>query len=227
MAKKNEIDDTLINVEEAYSKTEQYIENNKKPITIIVTALVVIVFGYLGYTRFYLAPLEEEAQESMYKAQEYFEADNYQQALNGDGVNAGFLEIMEDFGGTKAANLAHYYAGISYLNTGDYNAAITELDEFSSNDEVLAAISKGAIGDAFMEKGQTKDAYDYYVKAINARDNSVTTPIYLKKAAIAAEELGEFNKALKHYQTIKEKYPKSQLALDIDKYIAFASAKTQ
>lgn len=226
MAKKIETDDTIINVEEAYSKTEHYIENNKKPITIVVTALVIIVVAYFGYTKFYLAPLEEEAQLSMYKAQEYFEADNYQQALNGDGVNAGFIEVIDEFGGTKAANLAHYYAGIAYLNTGDFKSAVDELDKFSSNDEVLVAVAKGAIGDAFMELGQTKDGYDYYVKAINARDNAFTTPIYLKKAAIAAEELGEFGKALKHYQAIKTKYPSSQLAQNIDKYIAYAKAKT-
>lgn len=225
MAKKNEIDDTLINVEEAYSKTEQYIEDNKKPLTIIVTVVVLAIAGYFGYTKFYLAPLEEEAQISMFKAQEYFEADNYTQALNGDGVNAGFLEIIEDFGGTKAANLAHYYAGVSYLNTGDFQAAIEELDKFSSSDEIIAVEAKGAIGDAFMELGQTKDGYDYYVKAINLRDNSFITPIYLKKAAIAAEELGEYDKALKHYNTIKQKYPNSQMANDIEKYIAYAEAK--
>ncbi|MDF1673251.1 MAG: hypothetical protein P1U41_07075, partial [Vicingaceae bacterium] len=117
----------IVDVQEVYSKTENFIDNNKKRLSIIVVAVLAIVGGYLGYKKMVIAPMEIEAQSAMFMAEKYFEQDSLQLAINGDGQNYGFIDIAEEYSGTKSANLAHYYLGICYRNTGEYEYAIDEL----------------------------------------------------------------------------------------------------
>jgi tetratricopeptide (TPR) repeat protein len=163
----------------------------------------------------------------MFGAQQYFEKDSFKLALKGDGNNPGFLTVIDEFGGTKAGNLAHYYAGICYLKTGQFQQAIDNLESFSADDEFVAPIALGATGDCYMELGKTDQAIDYYNKASKKSENEMTTPLYLMKAGIASEIKGDFKTALENYNTIKEKYKKSQQATEIDKYIARAELKTK
>jgi tetratricopeptide (TPR) repeat protein len=214
------------NVENALSRTEQYIEENQKSLTIIVSVIAVIVAVYLGYKRFYLAPAEKEAQAEMYMAEKYFEADSFRLALMGDGSYLGFIDIIDEYGVTKSANLAHYYSGICYLRMGDYEGAIEELKKFDANDVMIATIALGAIGDAYIELGELKEGLSFYIKAADRKKNDFTTPIYLKKAGLIYEELEEFDKAVQMYENIEKDYPESQEAFDIDKYITAARIKS-
>ena len=226
MAKKKQKDDeVLLHVEESLGKAEQYIENNKNTLMIVVGAILLIVGGYIGYTRFYIAPLQEEATREMFQAEQYFQQDSLQLALNGDGNNAGFIDIIDEYGATKAANLAHYYAGIAYLRMGDYAQAIEYLDQFNSDDKMLAPVAKGAIGDAFLELGQPEEALEYYLKATKVNDNQFTNPIYLMRAAHVCEMLENYEEAIKHYERVQKEYPDSREANDIKKYIARAQAR--
>ena len=126
--KRKDVNDTgFESVENALSKTEQYIEENQRSLTIIVSVIAVIIAIYLGYKKFYLAPTEKEAQAEMYMAEKYFEADSFRLALEGDGSYLGFLDIIDEYGITKSANLAHYYTGICFLRMGDFESAIEEL----------------------------------------------------------------------------------------------------
>jgi tetratricopeptide (TPR) repeat protein len=158
-------------------------------------------------------------------AQKYFEQDSLQLALNGDGPNLGFLDIADEYSSTKAGNLANYYAGVCYLNLGQFENAITYLDQFSGDDEIISVVAKGAIGDAFLELNQPEEALEYYSKAAGMNDNDFVIPIYLMKAAQTAEILGDYNKALSFYKRIKSDFPESREASDIDKQIAFAANK--
>ena len=122
MANKQEkkIDKTeerIVAVEEAFSRTEQFIEKYQQIILIVVGVIIVIVLGFFGFKRFYLAPREKDAQSQMFMAEKYFEQDSLKKALNGDGQYLGFLAIIDEFGMTKSANLAHYYAGMCYFET--------------------------------------------------------------------------------------------------------------
>lgn len=223
--KKQENHDSFEAVENALSKTEQYIEDNRKSLTIIILAIAVVVGGYLSYQRFYLAPQETEAQEQMFMAERYFEQDSLRLALNGDGTFYGMLEIIDEFGATKSANLAHYYTGICFLRLGEYEDAIEYLKQFDANDRLVSAVATGAIGDAYVELEEYSKGVSYYEKAASKNSNELTSAIYLKKAGIVYEELGENKKALEAYQKIKQDYPNSEEGKEIDKYIAGAKLK--
>nr|MBP8066911.1 tetratricopeptide repeat protein [Flavobacterium sp.] len=144
----------------------------------------------------------------------------YNLALKGGEGKLGFIGIAEQYSGTKAANLAHYYAGMAYLNTGKFKEAVAELEQFKSDDKFLGAIATGAIGDAFSELGQKEDALTYYKKAADANINDFTTPRYMYKAGLLALDMGKKADALKLFTDIKEKYETSQEAVNIDAMIA-------
>jgi tetratricopeptide (TPR) repeat protein len=217
--------DNLIEVESALTKSEQFLEANQKLIGIVIGAIVLVVVGYLGLNKFYLEPRLTEAQEQMFMAQNYFEKDSFNLALNGDGNNPGFLDIIDDFGSTDAGNLANYYAGVSYLNLGQFDNAIEYLKKFDTNDVLLGPISVGAQGDANLELGKTDKALDLYTEAYKMNDNELTTPVYMLKAGELLESSNNAADALKLYETIKQKYPETNEGRSIDKYIARAKAK--
>jgi len=217
--------DNLIEVESALTKTEQFLENNQKLIAIIIGAIVVVSVGYLGLNKFYLEPRSKDAQDQMFNAQNYFEKDSFNLALNGDGTNPGFLDIIDDFGSTDAGNLAKYYAGVSYLHMGQFDNAITYLKKFSTKDLLLGPISVGAQGDAQLELGKTDKALDLYTEAYKMNENELTAPIYMLKAGELLESSNKQDEALKLYETIKQKFPESNEGRSIDKYIARAKSK--
>ncbi|MEJ6735686.1 MAG: tetratricopeptide repeat protein [Flavobacteriales bacterium] len=219
-----ENEDLIVDVQEVYSKTEDFIEKNKTVVIAVVLGVILVVGGFFGYKKLIIAPMEYEAQSDMFMAEKYFSQDSLQKAINGDGLNAGFIDIVDEYSGTKAANLAHYYLGICYINTGEYEFAIDELKQFSSNDVMISTVALGSIGDSYMELGDTKEAISYYEKAIENGENKLTSPIYLIKAGFAYEDLQDFSEAEAKYKALKANYPDSREAQTIDKYIARAES---
>ena len=202
-------------LDESASKTEAFVEKNQKYIFVIIGLVAVVVLGYLGYTEFIAKPKQANAMNDMFQAQKYFdqavngvEKDSlFTLSLNGGEGKFGMLDIIDEYGGTPAANLANYYAGTAYLRLKDYKNAIEYLNKFSSDDEILAPLAKGNLGDAFVQLNQLDDALDYYEQAAKMRDNDYTAPMYLYKAGTIALDLGKADKALTYFETIKEKYP--------------------
>jgi len=226
MSKKTEENPTgFQSVENALSRTEQYIEENQKSLTIIILAIVVVVGGYLGYKKFYLEPSNREAQAAMYVAEQYFEKDSFQLALDGDGANYGFLDVIDEYSITKAANLANYYAGICCLRTGKYEDAIDHLEKFDAEDIMVASIALGSIGDCYLELGDKEKAASFYLKAGQRKKNSFTSPLYLKKAGLVFESLQQYEKALKAYRTIEKNYPETEEGKQIKRYITALEVK--
>jgi tetratricopeptide (TPR) repeat protein len=212
----------LETIEESLSKTESFIVENQNVISIVVGVVVVIILGYFGFQKYYLEPQSVEAQDQMFSAQRYFESDSLDKALYGDGNRLGFVDIASDYGITKAGNLANYYAGLSFLKKGNYDQAIDYLKSFESSDHVIGSMAKGAIGDAYMEKGDKSSAVSSYLEAAHRDDNDFTTPMFLLKAGNVYELENKYSKAVDTYKKIKEDYPKSNEARDIEKYIARA-----
>jgi tetratricopeptide (TPR) repeat protein len=208
-----------IDIVETFSKTERYIDENKKSLGIIAGAIILVVGGYFAYTTWILGPKEREAAEQIYVAERYFEKDSLELALKGDGNYPGFLQIIDDYGMTSSANLAHYYVGIIYLRQGEYQKAIQYLKDYDADDQMTKAMSLGAIGDAYTELGDLDKAISYYDKAATSVANNFTSPIFLLKKGITQEAAGKHKKALETYHTIKQKYPESAEGRDIDKYI--------
>ena len=222
MANKNKTEEQFANVEQALSKTEQYIEDNQKSLMIIVGAIVGIIVLFKAYQNFYMEPLEEEAKIEAYMAELYFQKDSFNLALNGDGQYAGFLDVASNYNSTKVGNLANYYAGICYLQTGEYQNAIDYLEDFSSNDIILSSLAIGCIGDAYMELGDTDSAEDAYEDAIKNSENKFTAPRYMMKLAMIHELNGDYSDALDIYKAIKEDFKESREASGIEKYISRA-----
>jgi tetratricopeptide (TPR) repeat protein len=221
---KGKKEDNLEVVEHALTNTEHFIEQNQRTITIALIVIVAVVGIFLGYKRFIVSPKEKEAQSQMFAAEQYFEKDSFNLALNGDGNYLGFLDIIDQYKVTKSAKLARYYTGISYLKLGKFQEAIDQLKKFKIKDDMVGPISKGAIGDAYCELGRTSEAVDYCIKAARMKPNNFVTPIYLMKAAELLESNKEYSKAVPLYKEIQKDYPESSEGRKIEKYIARAEA---
>ena len=195
-------------------------EKHKKNITTITTILAVVIVGYVGYTQWYKKPNEDKATAAMAMPQLYFQADSMNLALNGDGKNPGFSKIEKKYDGTAAGNLAHYYAGICYLKTGDFKKAIKSLEDFDGKGTILAYQAWGAIGEAYMESGEKAKAIDYLKKATANKDDMLITPMYLYQLGLAYEANGQANDAKEVFKRIRDEYPRSIHARDMDKELA-------
>ncbi len=212
--------ENLKEVEHALTTAELFFEKNAKLISIIFGAAVVLALLLLATHRFYTIPHEVKAKEQIFTAEQYFEKDSFNLALNGDGNYPGVLDIIDNYGRTPSGNLAKYYAGISYLHLGKFKEAIDYLESFKTDDLLLKPVSIGAIGDAYAELGNKEKAVKYYSEAADIKANKFTTPIYLLKAGRMYEMMGNKEKALSTYQIIKEKYTDSNEGRMIDKYIS-------
>ncbi|MGP1460317.1 MAG: tetratricopeptide repeat protein [Bacteroides sp.] len=206
-------------IENALTHTEQYLEKNRKGFLFGVVILVVVVVGYIAYSNLYAKPKEAEAQKQVYFAELQFGKDSFNVALNGDGNNLGFLQIMEDFSGTKIANLSRFYAGVCYRELGDFDKAIALLDSYSLEDDMIAPVALGTLGDCYVEKGDVEKGLSFYSKAISYRSNTLAVPIFLLRRGLLYEANAKKTEALADYQMIKDLYPKSPQALEIDKFI--------
>jgi tetratricopeptide (TPR) repeat protein len=221
-----------IDVEGQFDRLELFYENYKKQIAIGAAAVIGVVGLYLAFTMYYVPTRDAEAQAEAFYAEQYFEKDSFNLAINGgktirlaDGTDKtikGFQEIADEYSFTPTANLAHYYLGVSYLRTGKFQEAIDELEKFSTKDVVLNSVAIGAMGDANMELKNADEAIKYYLKAADSKANDFTSPIYLKKAGFAYETKGEYADAIKLYERIQKEYTKSTENRDIEKYITRA-----
>ena len=210
-----DLDNTLI---ESTHKVESFYSAYKKQINIAVLIAIIAVAGYVGFNKLYLEPLEKEAQAALFPGQALFEKDSIDAAL------LTFEAVANDYGLTKAGNLAHYYAGVCYMRKGQFQNAIDQLDKFSSQNELVSPLAIGLKGDAYVELNDISKGASLYMKAANASKNKLTAPIFLKKAGLAYEELKEFKDAAAAYEKIKKEYSDATEAQDIDKYIARATA---
>ena len=222
-----ETDQKIANAEkevgEIVSRSEKFIENNKKNITYGIIAIIVVVGAIMAYTHLYLAPKSDKASIAIFKGQQYFEKDSFNIALNGNGVDYdGFEYIIQQYGGTKSGNLAKAYAGICCYKIGDMSNAIKHLKSFNASEDNIAPAMIGLIGDCYVDAGDVKQAVSYFEKAASKANNDFLSPIFLRKAGLAYENLNQYDQAIKAYTTIKEKHASSMEAMDIDKYITRA-----
>lgn len=192
------------------SKSLIYLQNNQKKL------LIIPVLAVLGTVSFLTWNYQQEkqntvAQNEMFQAVYQFEAGNYDKALQGEESYGGFLDIIKNYRFTKAANLAHFYTGVSYMHQANYPEAIRYLKGFSAKDFLLQARAWSLIGDAWTEQKNYRQAIKYYVKAAKYKPNEVYSPIYWTKAAVVYEAQADYKNAFKCYQTIVKSYPKALL----------------
>ena len=215
-------------LDETASKSEKWVEKNSKILFVSLILVAAVIFGYLGYNKYIKAPKEIEAADELAYSKKFFDQAQattvandslYNLALNGADGKYGLLDIIDNYGSTNAGNLAKYMAGISYLKMNDYENAITQLSNFSTEDEIIGGLALGNIGDAFADINQPEQALEYYEKAAKFKTNDFTSPLYLLKAGNTALELKQYKKAESLFTQIKENHSKSNEAQEIDMYI--------
>lgn len=198
-----------------------FINKNQTIIIGVLSAVLVLVIGYVGVKQYYLPEQDAKAQVAIFEAQALFEKDSFNLALNGSAEVEGFKDIISDYGMTRTGNLAHYYAGICNLKMGNFDEAIKQLDKFSADDIVLGAMALGAKGDAYAEKGDMSKAISSYEAAANYNDNEFSAPMFLFKAALAKDVNGNSKEALEDLKKLKAEYPDFDAATkSVDKHIA-------
>lgn len=219
MSKKVKEPAELETVGRALSSSEAFIEKYQKQILIGIGVIVLVVLAVMAVNNFYLKPRVVAAENAMYKAQELFAVDSFKVAVDGNGKDVmGFKEIASEYGMTASGNLANAYTGICYYKLGKYQDAVKYLTQYDAGDDYFKTSVIGLTGDCYAELGETGKAQDYYSKAIGQKNE--LSPVYLKKAGILFETKGQAADAEKMYLQIKNDYPKSMEAGDIDKYLA-------
>lgn len=224
MAKKNVTKtDEPIALDVQLSKGEAFIEKNWKTICAVLGVIIVIVLGTYIYKN-WMASRELEAQKAIATAQMAFAQQQYDQALNGDGNTKGFIKIMSDYSGTETANLAKLYAGLACANSDKIEEAIKYLEDFSTqNDQMISPAALGALGNCYVQKGESEKGAGILVKAAEKANNDAISPVLLLQAGQIYESLGNNDKAFELYNKIKKSYFRSPVNQEIDKYIERAT----
>jgi len=214
------------NVGEIFSKSERFIEKYKNQIMIGFAAIIVLVVAILGIRQYYLIPKEVEAQNAIFPGENLLANQQWSLALNGDSATyIGFLGIIDEYPHTTTATLAKAYAGVCLYHLGQYEEALDYLKKYSSNEKIIDPVITGLIGDCYVNMDNVEESIKYFKEAAAKAANQYISPIYLKKAGLAYENLSDFKNAVEVYNTIKSKYPNSQEAADIDRYIYRATAQ--
>jgi len=206
-------------------RSEEFFRKNRNVILGVVGALVLVVGGYLAYAKWWVPQQDAEAQARIFRAEMLLAKDSLDMALKGRPGQAGFLQVIDEFGGTPTGNLAHYYAGVVYMRQGKFQEAIDHLKAFNGKDRLVAPTALGLIGDANLELKNNQEAMAYYQRAADASKNNLTTPKFLMRAAMVMELEKDYKGALENYKRVKTDFATTSFGQDADKYIARAEAK--
>lgn len=211
-------------IDEAVHKSENFIEKYQNQLLIGIGVVALIVCGYLALQHFYFEPKNEEAQLALFKGEEYYRLGQDSLAIYGDGRGYnGFESVINDYGSTKAGNLAKLYAGISYANLSQYDKALSHLKDYSGKDVILSQLVNGTIGDCLDNTGKPDEAISYYIKAAKGVDNPAQSPLFYKKAALIYRNQGNHDKVIEVFTLVKNQYAMSPVAMEADKYIEEAN----
>lgn len=218
MSKTNQ-NETPIITDEVLSKSEALIEKNKKTILAAIAAIVIIVAGTICYNTYVVEPKEKEAAEAIFAAENLFAAQEFDKALNGDGINPGFIQIADEYSSTPSGNIANAYAGMALAQLARYEEAIEYLKDFDGEDAMVAPAAYGTLGSCYAQMGDADAAISNYLKAAKKANNATISPCYLLQAGIMYEQQGDKEEAAELYEEIKSKYATSSISMDIEKYI--------
>lgn len=209
----NEIDETI-------AASAGFVEKHLKPICYGVGGVIAIIIIAVLLNQRYFAPRSAQAADNIAMAEQMFMNGDYEKALNGDGTNDGFLQIIDKYGSTSTGNLARLYAGLCYVQTDSAEAAVKYLEDFDlCDDEMISNAALGALGNCYAKLGQNEKAANTLLKAAKRADNNTLSPLYYMQAGQIYESLGNTDKAMKCYETLKNDYPQSMQSQDVDKYI--------
>lgn len=218
---------------EIISTGEKFFEKHANLLIYIVLAIVVIAFGIWAYIQYVHKPREEKAAEAIFVAENNFINNGDSTVLKTGGLtDQGVLAEIKEYSGTKAAKLAHLYAGIAYYDLGNYDKAIEELKAYSGSDNMIAPSAVRLLGDCYVQQKKYDEAINCFEKAAKMANNEAVSPGCLLKAAHVYEFQKKYSEALKLYKEIKDKYYRSPESttiesdiLRVEGYIASSTKK--
>jgi tetratricopeptide (TPR) repeat protein len=219
---RNPVEEAPLEVQEVTGKRSFNIEDYQQYIVYALAGVALIIAGWWMYQNFVVKPKNKEAMSAMWQAQVQFERDSFQMALeNPGGGYDGFLGIIDNYSGTKAANLAKYYAGVCYMQMGQFDQAIEYMEGFKPGDDLLPIMKNGIMGDCYSEQGDYDAAVKYYKKAVDAGNNELLQAMYLKKLGLLYDFQGNKEEAVAAFERYKKEFadPSSNDWREIDKYI--------
>ena len=221
MANNNNQQGAPVAEEQTLNQSEAFFLKYKKAIIAAVVAIVVVIAGVVLYQTYVSGPNEQKASTLLAKGQQYFIAGDYQKALNGDSAQyKGILNVISEYGSTKAGNLANLYAGLCYANLDKWQEAANYLEKFDgADDAMISPAAIGALGNAYAHLNQLDKAVSTLTKAAERADNNSLSPTFLIQAGEILESQGKKAEALKLYQQVKDKYFNSMQYQTIDAYI--------
>ena len=205
--------------DEVLGKSEAFVIKHKNTFVGVIVAIVVVVCGYLAYNTFIAEPKEAEAAKAIFKAEQYFVNGDFETALNGDGINAGLLQVIEENGGTDAANMAYAYAGLCFAQQQNYDEAINYLEKYNGSDKLVSPMVKRALGNCYAHQDNINKAIKLLLEAADEADNIAVSPKCLFDVAAMYEKQGKADKAIELYNRIKNEYPQAPEAVNIDRFI--------
>lgn len=222
MAKRKEdISETLLNLDEISGSVTSVYEKYKNIILGVGGGLLVLFLGYYGYKNFIVAPKQAEAIKQIARAEQLFAKDSFDLALNNPGGGyPGFKEIASKYSGTNTGNLANYYAGVCLVQTGKAAEAIPYLEKFSPEGNTLPLMKSALLGDAYADQNNFEKAMSYYQKSASDSKNEAVTPFVLMKIGLLAEKMGKPKDAAVAYQRIKDEFSSTSFGRNVDKYLA-------
>ncbi len=205
------------------SKSEAFFAKNKKAIIGVTVAVLVVIAGIFVYHSYVATPRAEKASTELAKSQELFNNEQY------DKAGEGFLKVINNYGGTDAANLANLYLGLCYANQDKWQDAVKYLEKFSCKDDaMISPAAKAALGNAYANNGNLDKAVSALKDAASMADsksindaNYSLSATFLIQAGEILESQNKKDEALKIYKDVKAKYVNAQQVQsnEIDKYI--------
>ncbi|RMH65947.1 MAG: tetratricopeptide repeat protein [Bacteroidetes bacterium] len=208
----------------AYARAWGFFEQNRNLVFIGLGVLVAVVLFAIGLV-FYQHNQEQKAQEALAAIVPVYEAGNYQQALDGTPETMGLLAVAEEYGGTDAGNLARFYAADAAYKTGNYELAAELFRAFDKEKNLIGASALAGEADAYVALGRPADAAPLYLRAARLYDDPLSSPLYLLQAGLAFEQAGEYDRAREAFEAIREDYPDSPQAAEVDLYLARVAAR--
>ena len=200
-------------------ESEDFVRNHRNVLLGILAVVVLAVVGGFGYYT-WRNQQDTKAQASMFRAVNYWEADSLNKAVKGDGKAPGLTTVANEYGNTKAGNLANFYAGVAALKQSKYKEALDFLEDFSSDDYLVQSRAYALMGDAQLELNKPKEAADLYAKAAGHNANEYFSPAYLLKEGAARELANDTEGATKAYDRIISDYPTAQEVAEARQYKA-------
>ncbi|MDR3272239.1 MAG: tetratricopeptide repeat protein [Flavobacteriaceae bacterium] len=218
--KKYETREVLESLNTTAATGEKFLQKYAKYIGIVFGVVVLIALGYVLYQNYVITPKNTQASDLVLDAEDLYLQEKTDQALGGkNGGISGFADIAEEYGTTASGELAALYAGVIEFKKGNYQKALDFFQKFDSSDKDLKAVKYGAIADTYVELNNNDEALNYMTKAAKESTNSATAFQFNKKAGILAMAIGQNDKALAFFQTIKDKYPDTDPTGEVDAYI--------